>query len=138
MLRNLFIICQIVFLLISCGEPLPKNDTFLKIFNNSDEDIFWFFSFERTGIWYDRISINSWLEYDDYIILKGESYIDEFNSDAMKNNLRQGWYKYYLFNYDSIKTIPWERICSERIILKEVTFNSWDDFERCNFEIVYP
>ncbi|MDR1172670.1 MAG: hypothetical protein LBL24_09475 [Bacteroidales bacterium] len=52
--------------------------------------------------------------------------------------MEKGWIKYWLFNYDSVNTIPWERICAERIILKEVTFNTWEDYERCNFEIAYP
>ena len=139
MLRNHFIICYVVFLLTSCGEPLPKDDTFLRIVNNSDQDIFWFFDFERFGNWYEIKSPNSWLEkHETYVILSGKIYVRGFNSDAIKDNLRRGWIKYYLFNLDSIKTIPWERICAERIILKEVTFNSWEDFERCNFEITYP
>jgi hypothetical protein len=45
---------------------------------------------------------------------------------------------YYLFNLDSIRTIPWERIRDERIILKEVIFHSWEEMEDCNFTITYP
>jgi len=139
MLRNFVIICHIVVLFTSCGEPIPEVDTFLTIVNDSDEDIFWMFNFEDFDEWYTIPSIDSWLKKPEtYVILRGENYVRGFNSGATKNNLRRGWIKYYLFNLDSIKAIPWERICAERIILKEVTFNTWEDFEMCNFEITYP
>ena len=138
MLRKFVIICCVVVLFAACPETLPKDDTFLRMVNNSDEDIFWFFGFERFNDWYEIQPPNPWLEYDKYIILRGETYVRGFNSGATKNNLQRGWIKYYLFNFDSVKAIPWERICAERIILKEVEFNSWEDFERCNFEITYP
>jgi len=139
MLKKLVFICCVVFLFTSCGEPIPEYDTFLKIVNNSDEDIFWMFNFEYFDEWYTIPSIDSWLRKPEtYVILRGENYVDGFNADVMKDNLRRGWIEYYLFNLDSIKTIPWERICAERIVLKEVTFNTWEDFERCNFEITYP
>lgn len=126
-------------LLTACPEPLPEKDTSLKIVNNSEEDILWLFGFEQDGEWYEISSINPWIEkFDIYRILRGKTYVDSFNSDGVQFNLRKGWIKYYLFNYDSISTIPWQRICDERIILKEVVFNSWEDYERCNFEITYP
>jgi hypothetical protein len=71
-------------------------------------------------------------------ILRRETYDHCFNSEGIQTTLQKGWIKYWLFNYDSIRTIPWQRICEERIILKEVQFDTWEDFERCNFEITYP
>jgi len=129
-------IVGLVFIFTSC----PKNERVaLSIINNSDEDILWLFRLKEFGEWYEISSINSYLgNIEKNKIPRGDTYIDKFNSDAIKSHLEKGWYKYYIFNYDSIKTIPWKRICDERIILKEVTFNSWDDFERCNFEITYP
>ena len=130
-------IVGLMFLLMDC-ETVNKRDVFIIIKNNSEEDIFWLYGFKEIGEWYEKSSINSWLKYEEYIIMRGESYTRVGDSEALKSHLEKGWYKYYIFNYDSIKNIPWERICSERIILKEVTFHTWDDFERCNFEIVYP
>ena len=134
-------VAGMVIILTAC--PTHKDDyydVFIKIFNNSKEDIVWLSRLEFSGEWYEISSIDSWIEkYDNrYIILRGNTYIFENYSDAVKFNLRRGWIKYYLFNLDSIRTIPWNRICEERIILKEVTFNSWEDFERSNFEITYP
>ena len=125
-------------LLTACPEPMPEDDIFLRIVNNSEEDIFWMFNFEDSGEWYKIDAVTPWLEYEEYVILKGDIYVRGLNSGAIKENLKRGWIKYYLFNYDSVKTIPWKRICDERIILKEVRFDSWEDFKRCNFEIIYP
>ena len=141
MLKKLFFICCVAVLLTACPEPLPEDDAYLRIVNNSEEDVFWFFSFERFGEWNEMTSVDvdSWLKKQEtYIILRRNTHIRGFNSSATKENLRRGWIKYYLFNYDSVKTIPWERIREERIILKEVRFDTWEDFERCNFEITYP
>ena len=52
--------------------------------------------------------------------------------------LSNGSYQYFLFNYDSLITIPWERIRDENIILKKVYFETWEDLEACNFTITYP
>jgi len=134
LVKNIKIV-GLVLLLTSCPK---KEYVAISIINNSDEDILWLFGLKKFGEWYEITSINPWLESDKYIILRRDTYIDRFGSAAIKSHMRNGWYKYCLFNLDSLKTIPWERICAERIILKEVTFNTWEDFEKCNFEITYP
>jgi len=138
MLKKLFFIFCFAVLLTACPEPLPLAT--INIINQSQEDIFWLRSSKVTSEWYEINSIESWLKkHDTYVILRGNSSKDVLNSDGIKCNLRNdGWFKYTLFNYDSIKTIPWQRICEERIILKEVRFDSWEDFESCNFTITYP
>lgn len=45
---------------------------------------------------------------------------------------------YYFFNYDSINTLPWSKIREKNIIMKRVIIDTKQDFEKCNFEIVYP
>jgi hypothetical protein len=105
--------------------------------NQSNEDIFWLRGSEQYGEWYEIPSIHSHMgNIDKQKILSGDTYTQVFTD--LKTALEKGWIKYWLFNYDSVNTIPWERICAERIILKEVTFNTWEDYERCNFEIAYP
>ena len=140
MLKKSLFICCIAVLLTACPEPLPQAT--LQIINQSSEDIVWTLKLERNGEWYEYPS-NPWCHskgchYDNSLILRGQIYYDTFNSDGVQSNLKRGWIKYYLFNYDSVKTIPWERICEERMILKEVKFDTWEDFERCNFKITYP
>ena len=125
-------------ILVACPTHIDENDFSLKIVNNSEEDIVWMVGFERLEEWYN-IPSDPWAgKYDNSLILGGNTHTRGFNSSATKENLRRGWIKYYLFNYDSVKTIPWERICEERMILKEVKFDTWEDFERCNFKITYP
>ena len=135
MFKNVILVCCIVVTLTSC-KPDPIRT--VMIINNSDEDILWKYSLERLGEWYDSPSISSWLEADKHILLRGDTAFDSFISGGVKDNLMIGWFKYYFFNLDSVRNIPWQRICEERIILKEVRFDSWEDFERCNFEITYP
>ena len=137
MLRNYVIICCIAFFLTACLKFHPWAT--VQIINHSNEDIFWLTRSEQNGEWYEILSIHSYMgDIEKHKILRGEAFEDGFNSAGIQTTLQKGWIKYYLFNFDSIKTIPWERICTERIILKEVTFNTWEDFERCNFEITYP
>jgi len=128
------IICCVAVTLTACPKPFTWET--IMIINNSDEDILW--KFNLNAEWYDSPSISSWLERDKYIILRGDTAYESIGIEGIQTNLRKGWIKYYFFNLDSIKTIPWQRICDERIILKEVRFDSWEDFERCNFEITYP
>ena len=138
MFRKFVVICCVMVLLTACPESMPEKDVSIRIVNNSEEDIVWLLGLGWLEEWYE-ITTNPWGEkYDNKLILRGEIYIDRFNSYIARQNLKRGWKKYYLFNLDSVKTIPWKRICDERIILKEVRFDSWEDFERCNFEITYP
>ena len=137
MLKKLLFICCAVVLLTACpGEPLAD----LKIINQSDEDILWTVELERFGEWYETVS-HPWtnelgeINYGTSLILRGDTFHKFLGTQS---NLKIGWIKYCLFNYDSVKTIPWQRICDERIILKEVRFDTWEDFEKCNFEITYP
>ena len=136
MFKKVILYCCIAVKLTACKPDLRST---VMIVNNSDEDIFWKFGIERSsGEWYNSPSISSWLERDEYILLRGDTTYRSFRTAGVKENLRMGWIKYCFFNLDSIKTIPWQRICDERIILKEVRFDSWEDFERCNFTITYP
>ena len=138
MFKKIFFICCVIVLLSACPAYHPLYP--LSIINHSDEDIFWLSMSARDGEWYEIISIDSYMggQYDKHVILRESSSRDDL-TDGIKTTLNlYGWIKYTLFNYDSIKTVPWQRICEERIILKEVRFDSWEDFERCNFEITYP
>ena len=138
MLRNVVFVCCVAVILTACPEESPYET--LRFVNQSNEDIVWTLKLERSGEWYKSPSSpwchNKGCEYG--VILREESYDHRLYSDGVKINLKMGWIKYYLFNYDSVKTIPWQRICDERIMLKEVRFDTWDDFENCNFEITYP
>ena len=139
MIKRIAIFCCAAVLLTSCPEDNDYQGANLVIINQSDEVIFWIKTWENTDEWYEIPSIDSYLgeNYDEYIILKRGSY-KRYITQGEKNSLKRGWHKYTLFNYDSLRTISWERICEERIILKEVIFNSWEQMEACDFTITYP
>ena len=131
-------IAGLAIFLTACPETVIVRDVAVSITNNSKEDIIWLFRLETSGD-INAIFKNPWgEEYDFSTIHKGCTFVDKWSSDNIKYYLDRGWIKYYLFNYDSIKSISWQRICDERIILKEVRFDTWEDFEKCNFEITYP
>ncbi|NOQ27307.1 MAG: hypothetical protein GQ564_18250 [Bacteroidales bacterium] len=131
-----------IILLISltgCPEEFPENDSAIELINNSDEDIIW--------CGYDHLIISDtsqlngsfpWREVENDKIVKSASYSYEFYSGNMKDLLNDGWLQFYFLNYDSVATIPWERIRDENIILKKVYFETWEDLEACNFTITYP
>jgi hypothetical protein len=109
----------------------------MKIENKSDADIVWLALFEEMSD-INTHSYTYWQQHiTDYMIPKYSTGIECFSRNVMQSYLKKGWRKYYLFSYDSIKSIPWERIRNERIILKEKTFYSWEDMENHNFKITY-
>jgi hypothetical protein len=128
-----------MFLLITgCPETLDGPDGAVKIINNSKEKIVWCsFSGGRdikdcTDFYWGDSGI-----YDNIILPDSIGY-EYFSSYAVQLLFEKGSQKYYLLNYDSVRTISWERIRDERILLKEITFNTWEDMEACDFTITYP
>ena len=125
------------------GPPQP-NDGHIKIENNSNVSIVWAFYLLGEKIDDDNTDSDYWGYYKNntipqgYLIPPNTFVLDAFNIEKMKGHLKQGAYTYYLFNMDSVKTISWKRIVSERIWLKEVTFHSWEEMEACDFTITYP
>ena len=136
-LKFIFIGLIMVLFLSSCPREFPM-DGRLKLENNSDESIIYVFTFETI----EKAKKDYWNgKYLETEIIYPNSYrIIEFNigreKQSFKENIPQKCY--YLFNLDSVKTISWERLRDERIILKEVIFNSWEEMEACNFIITYP
>ena len=119
---------------------MPEEDRFIMLINNSDEDIVWYGTSHRltsdTSMVYESTPWGG--EIENYKIIKGTSYSYGINSSSIKNLLDEGWTQFYYFNYDSVLTIPWERIRDENIILKKVYFETWEDLEACDFTITYP
>jgi hypothetical protein len=139
-LRVLLIFIGLTMLVFFSSCP-PKEfpmDGGLKFENNSNETVIYAFYVSET---FENTENNYWGgQYTSKNVILPNSYlIREFSIErerASFKNLPQK--RYYLFNLDSVKTIPWERIRDERIILKEVIFNSWEEMEACNFTITYP
>jgi len=137
-LKIIFIGLIMLFFLSSCPREFPM-DGGLKFENNSNETIIYAFCFSKQD--FDTIERNYWGgQYDRRTIFPNSYIIEEFNIGRRKQSFKENIPQrcYYLFNLDSVKTISWKRIRDERIILKEVIFNSWEEMEACNFTITYP
>ncbi|NOQ27308.1 MAG: hypothetical protein GQ564_18255 [Bacteroidales bacterium] len=142
-MRNYLIFFISIILLISltgCPDEFPPDGAELTIINNSDEDIIWFnvdhIITSDTNYMVETLPWGN--NIDNYIITKGNSFSDTFLLGNIKYLLEEGWMQYYLLNYDTVLTVPWERIRDENIILKKVYFETWEDLEACNFTITYP
>ena len=127
------LIYGLVIVVFLCSCPEKQFDGELIIKNNSNDTIIYAYyiseSFEKSKEIYWGNNYNN----SKKIIPPNGYVIDEFDINSPVLPI---WY--YLFNLDSIRTIPWERIRDERIILKEVIFNSLEDMEACDFTITYP
>ena len=142
-LKN-FILVIILFLFIGCpGEEFPPDDMGINIINNSNIEIVFYTQSIRNAV--IDTSLNDELPWGNinnidssYIVLPHTSYLHTYYSKNLKTLLEQGWIHYYIFNFDSIKTISWERIRNEYIVAKRIDFDTWEDLEECNFTITYP
>jgi len=127
------LIIGIIILIFCCGCPEKPMDGKMIIENNSNDTII--YAFYISGP-LENTKENYWgHNYSKSTIFPNSFAIHEFSTISAKHVLPR---RYYLFNLDSIRTIPWERIRDERIILKEVIFYSWEEMEACDFTITYP
>jgi hypothetical protein len=131
--KNLMLIA-VITIMTGC-EPLPEIDASVRIINRSNEDIIWTRYYGS-----DMPSSYPWGDKtNEDVILKDSIGYHYFVLDAVKTNINNTRsMKYYIWTYDSVKTIPWQRICDEHIVLKVVIFNSWEDMGASNFTITYP
>ncbi|MDR3093016.1 MAG: hypothetical protein LBU62_00025 [Bacteroidales bacterium] len=122
----------------ACPEDRPLDGS-MTIVNNSNENIISLGRMESMGDIESITNPKPWGQNpEQYLIPSGKKECELFSANSVQQSLERGWRKYYLFNYDSVATIPWSRRRDERIILKEVTFHSWEEMEACNFTITYP
>lgn len=131
-----------IILLISltgCPESFPEDDGTIELINNSDEDIVWLFIGHFITSDTSRLFESyTWGELEDSKIAKKTTYSYSIYTVSIKEVLDEGFLQFYFLNYDTVLTVPWERIRDENIILKKVYFETWEDLEACNFTITYP
>lgn len=136
---KLFISIISIISLTGCPEDFPENDAAIELINNSDEVIVWYHISHVFSSDTSKLSESfPWGDVEKKKIEKGTSYSYEIYSGSVKDLLKEGYLQFYFLNYDSVTTIPWERIRDENIILKKVYFETWEDLEACNFTITYP
>jgi hypothetical protein len=120
--------------------------TDLKIINNSNVNIIWGSSDmyeEDHNPWISNSSgkVTGTMEsvkQDNHFYIKARDFHLYPLTEGYKASLEKQPVKYFIYDYDSVRLLPWERIREERIILKEVTFNTWEELEACDFTITYP
>jgi hypothetical protein len=137
-IKKIFIGLIIMMLFSGCPyDPEWELDGGIIIENNSNETIIYGCLMSRD---LKDIEKNYWGgQYGKYTVFPNSLAKYEFNIAREKAaDFERLPRRYYLFNLDSVKTIPWERIRDEQIILKKVIFNSWEEMEACNFTITYP
>ncbi|NOQ27305.1 MAG: hypothetical protein GQ564_18240 [Bacteroidales bacterium] len=136
---KIFLLVITMIVMCGCPEEGPDYDGLLEIINNSENEIVW--SFHSNRIESDTSVLSEsfpWSNINDFMILPGETFRQKLNSDGFVHIFKNGWFQYYLYSYDSVMIIPWERIRDENIILKKVYFEIWEDLEACDFTITYP
>jgi len=122
-----------------CKENfLSRQDDRLKIKNNSQENIYYDFSYD-----YPDTSIDHYYPRNDPNV-----YLVKSNSEK-KYTSRAKWEAVFgseipsdtllLFIFDSyvLETIPWDTVRKKYLILKRYDL-SYDDLERMNWTITYP
>lgn len=113
-------------------------DFSITISNNSNDGIV-FYAYDSKNASDTSLMENlPWFKPENSLVQAGTSTEDFLTANVVKSVLDIGFIHYYIFIYDSIKTIPWERIRDEYIVAKRVDFDRWEDLEACNFTIIYP
>lgn len=131
----------LVFIILT-GCPHDLEDVQeITISNNSDNQLVFYKEYKNQSVLDTALNINSpWQNgISDFYIIKAHSSkeIKEVKSN-LEFVLYNGRYQYFLFDYDTITTIPWDRIRDEYIVAKRIDFDTWEDLENCNFKIEYP
>ena len=143
MLRNSLYVA-VLLLLTGCPEEIPEDDMEVIIENQTIEKIVIWASLSESEEnpdttlpidfpWGDIESI-----YEENIIESNSTGSNEYNTNSLKHILEKGWLHYHILNYDTIITVPWERIRDEYIVAKRVDFDTWEDLELVEFTVTYP
>lgn len=132
---------------MGCPEELPEHDLTIQIENNTNETIVFFAPIEPVGKTKEAFDTTLTEEFpwgdinsitNQYIVKPKSIGIETYFTYHMKDVLNRGYMQYYIFNYDSLITIPWERIRDEYIVAKRVDFDTWEELEDANFTVTYP
>lgn len=139
-IRGIFYLFLIIIL--SYGCPHDINDSLTIIINNNSEETIVFYKTYSLDSVKDTILPEEFPwgnSIDDFYIIKpfDNTELIEIKSD-IEYIVSQGWYQYYLFNYDSINAIPWEQIKSDYIIAKRYDFDDLRNLEKLDYTINYP
>ncbi len=123
-----------------CSHDIEEvRDIIIK--NNTDIKLVFYKEYKSLSILDTTLSMDyPWQNgISDFYLIK--PYSTKKNREV-KSNLKyvlsKGSYQYYLLDFESITTIPWEQIRNEYIVAKRVNFDTWEELETTNFTITYP
>ena len=138
-LINVLWYIPLIFLTTGCPlEEGPYHDMEEYVINNSQETIIWGIkagsNINDTSLW----GSIPWEPIEKFAMLPG--YVDtvSFGSHSTKEFYNDKCLHYYFFYYDSVATIPWNRIRDEYIVAKRVTISSWEEYEEMDYTITFP
>lgn len=149
-LNVIFKFCLFSFMLIvmsGCPDEVAEHDLVIQINNKTSEKIVFFTPIEPVGktVAYFDTTLTKELPWGNINSIDTKDIVNPesvgsatYFSYHVKDVLNRGWLHFYIFNYDSLMAIPWERIRNEYIVAKRVDFNSWEELEKSNFTITYP
>ena len=135
-----FILIIFSLTLYGCPEKFPEDDIYVKVINDTDKEI----------VFYSRPVLNSkidtllseefyWGSLDlidsSSIIPPNSCVLDWFSTGNLKSLFEQGWLIYCFFDYDTLKTVPWNRIRDEYIIINRIDFDTWEEILRSEFTV---
>jgi hypothetical protein len=140
-----YCLCAFLFLTMTgCPDEIPEDDTGVYIENKTGSKLVFFAPHSEPNEVIDTALTSEfpWGNIDDIneknILQPNSIGFDPYYSGHLKTILEQGWIHYFIFNYDSITTISWERIRDEYIVAKRIDFDTWEDLEASDFKITYP
>jgi hypothetical protein len=123
-----------------CPEEFPEDDIYIKVINDTDKEIVYYsrpvLSSNIDTLLSEKFYWGSLDQIDSASIIQPNSVtLDWFYSGNLKSILEQGWIIYCFFDYDTLKTVPWNRIRDEYIIINRIDFDTWEEFLRSEFTV---
>lgn len=148
MICKIGIACSMLFTLTSCPDD-SERDLTLYFVNNSEEKLVFFQEVKAIGRTSSIFDTTLWedfpwgdiqsLEKDtNWVVNSYTTGFRNYYPDHLQDALNRGYIHTFIFNYDSLVTIPWERIRDEYIVAKRVDFDTWEELEAADFTVTYP
>lgn len=78
------------------------------------------------------------MQKTDRIVYPHSSNVSRFLENHIRNGIKYGCYRFYVFDVDTLNTVPWERIRNDYKIVKRIDIYSMEDIYRNNNVITIP
>ena len=141
LIKTISTIVLIISALALSGCPGSISDMIdIKFVNNTDHTLIVHYAIREgsdtllseTTPWPDGI------KKTDNVLEPHSSKISGFFESHIRNGTLKGSYNFIFFDVDTIKSVPWERIRDEYIVVKRVSIHSMEEFYKYNYVISVP